>query len=151
MTGMEEGLFPHRQSSEKPEGLEEERRLCYVGITRAMRQLHLTHAEVRRLHGSDSYNRRSRFIDELPPHLVSEVRLHGEVERPFAAARPSGMFDSSPACPLNIGQRVAHGSFGEGVVLQSEGKGERTRVQVHFAAAGEKWLMLSAAKLVALD
>ena len=153
ITGMEEGLFPHRQSSEQPEGLEEERRLCYVGITRAMRQLYLTHAEVRRLHGSDSYNRRSRFIEELPPHLVSEVRLHGEVERPMAASRsrPSALFDSAPSCPLNVGQRVAHGTFGEGVVLQSEGNGERTRVQVRFAAVGEKWLMLSAAKLTALD
>ncbi len=154
MTGMEEGLFPHRQSSEKRDGLEEERRLCYVGITRAMRQLYLTHAEVRRLHGSDSYNRPSRFINELPPHLVSEIRLHGEVERPYGGAlsrSPTSALFESNACALNVGQRVAHRTFGEGIVLQSEGKGERTRVQVHFDAAGEKWLMLSAAKLEALD
>ena len=154
ITGMEEGLFPHRQSSEKRDGLEEERRLCYVGITRAMRQLYLTHAEVRRLHGSDSYNRPSRFINELPPHLVSEVRLHGEVERPYGGApnrSPTSALFESDACPLNVGQRVAHRTFGEGVVLQSEGKGERTRIQVHFDAAGEKWLMLGAAKLEALD
>ena len=154
MTGMEEGLFPHRQSSEVRDGLQEERRLCYVGITRAMRQLYLTHAEVRRLHGSDSYNRPSRFIDELPPQLVSEIRLHGEVERPYGGApsrSPTSALFESNAGALKVGQRVAHRTFGEGIVLQSEGKGDRTRIQVNFDAAGEKWLMLSAAKLQALD
>ena len=153
LTGLEEGLFPHRQSSDAPGRLEEERRLCYVGITRAMRQLYLTYAESRRLHGAETYNRPSRFMAELPPHLLFEIRLHGDVERPRDAPSPiRGLFaQDNGASALNIGGRVKHAKFGEGVVLQSEGKAERTRVQVHFAAHGEKWLMLNIANLETLD
>ena len=151
ITGLEEGLFPHRQSRETENGLEEERRLCYVGITRAMRTLYLTHAETRRLHGVENYNRPSRFIRELPPNLVSEIRVRRMVDRTSSLLNPvRGLFAPEPSA-VNIGQRVAHQKFGEGVVLQCDGHGERTRVQVHFAAAGEKWLMLSAANLQALD
>ena len=150
LAGMEEGLFPHRMSAEEPGRMEEERRLCYVGITRAMRQLTLTYAEMRRLHGSDSYNRPSRFIAEMPQALLAEVRMRGAVTRPleFAAGRNGREPDSGG---LRIGQRVLHGKFGEGVVLQAEGHGDRSRVQVNFARDGAKWLMLGYAKLEPLD
>jgi DNA helicase II / ATP-dependent DNA helicase PcrA len=155
MAGMEEGLFPHRMSSEEPGRLEEERRLCYVGITRAMRELYFTFAEVRRLYGSETYNRPSRFLQEVPAELLQEVRLRGAVSRHFrtTGARPhaggNALVDDDGA--LRIGQRVLHGKFGEGVVLQSEGHGERARVQVNFADAGAKWLMLGFANLEVLD
>ena len=150
--GMEEGLFPHRMSAEEPGRIEEERRLCYVGITRAMRSLYLTYAETRRLHGNDTYNRPSRFLQEIPRELTVEVRMKGHVERPYGipAGSPGGLFEDS-ASGLHMGQRVHHEKFGEGVVLQSEGSGERARIQVNFAAAGAKWLMLGYANLQALD
>jgi DNA helicase-2/ATP-dependent DNA helicase PcrA len=148
---MEEGLFPHRMSSDEPGRIEEERRLCYVGITRAMKKLVLTYAETRRLHGNDSYNRPSRFVQEIPPGVLEEVRLGGSVSRPMAQPSGGGRFLESTAPGLRLGQRVRHATFGEGVVLQSEGSGERARVQVNFAAAGAKWLMLGFAKLQQLD
>ncbi len=155
MTGMEEGLFPHRMSADEPGRMEEERRLCYVGITRAMRQLTLTFAETRRLHGSDSYNRPSRFIGEIPQALLSEIRMRGAVARPYESGRSLGASKTGRIAAddgaLRIGQRVLHGKFGEGVVLQSEGHGDRGRVQVNFAREGAKWLMLGFAKLEPLD
>ncbi len=156
MTGMEEGLFPNRMSAEEPGRMEEERRLCYVGITRAMRQLTFSFAETRRLHGTDSYNRPSRFIAEVPAALLSEVRMRGAVSRPYES-RAIGLATTAtgriPADDgeLRIGQRVLHGKFGEGVVLQAEGHGDRARVQVNFAREGAKWLMLGYAKLAPLD
>jgi DNA helicase-2/ATP-dependent DNA helicase PcrA len=157
LAGMEEGLFPHRMSAEEPGRMEEERRLCYVGITRAMRQLYLTFAESRRLHGKDSYNRPSRFISEIPKELLREVRMGGAVARGYGSGARTGsgpidgLGDDSDEGALRIGQRVDHVKFGEGVVLQCEGQGERARVQVNFAAAGAKWLMLGYAKLQLLD
>jgi DNA helicase-2/ATP-dependent DNA helicase PcrA len=155
MTGMEEGLFPHRMSAEEPGRMEEERRLCYVGITRAMRQLTLTFAETRRLHGSDSYNRPSRFIGEIPQALLSEIRMRGAVARPYESGSSLGASKGGRIAAddgaLRIGQRVLHGKFGEGVVLQAEGHGDRGRVQVNFARDGAKWLMLGFAKLEPLD
>lgn len=152
--GMEENLFPHRMSVEEPGRLEEERRLCYVGITRAMQELYLTYAETRRLHGNDSYNRPSRFLREIPKELLQEVRLSNSVQRPYGGSRGAAtnpkLFEEDDA-PLRIGQTVRHGKFGEGVVLQCEGSGERARVEVNFANAGAKWLMLGFAKLEALD
>ena len=153
LTGMEEGLFPHRMSAEEPGRIEEERRLCYVGITRAMRTLYLTYAETRRLHGHDTYNRPSQFLREIPPELVQEVRMGGAVQRPYGRTGGRG-FDDAPVdgVPgLRLGQRVHHAKFGEGVVLQSEGSGERARVQVNFGAAGAKWLVMSLANLQPLD
>jgi len=153
LSGMEEGLFPHRMSAEEPGRLEEERRLCYVGITRAMRTLYLTYAETRRLHGSDSYNRPSRFLREIPRELLQEVRLGGGVERRpgLSAPRGAALPLEEPGAALRMGQRVHHAKFGEGVVLQSEGAGDRARVQINFADAGAKWLMLGYAKLEILD
>jgi len=153
LTGMEEGLFPHRMSAEEPGRIEEERRLCYVGITRAMRQLYLTYAETRRLHGNDTYNRPSRFLQEIPPDLLTEVRVGGSGMRPFrtVGSPAMGVAGDSASQGLRLGQRVRHTTFGEGVVLQSEGAGDRARVQINFADVGAKWLMLGYANLQILD
>ncbi len=155
LSGMEEGLFPHRMSADEPGRVEEERRLCYVGITRAMKLLYLTYAETRRLHGQDSYNRPSRFLLEIPRELVSEVRMSGAVQRPFGSgrngSREAGAFAEVDVPGLRMGQRVLHAKFGEGVVLQSEGHGDRARVQVNFQDVGAKWLMMGYANLQPLD
>jgi DNA helicase-2/ATP-dependent DNA helicase PcrA len=153
LVGMEEGLFPHKMSLEEPGRLEEERRLAYVGITRAMRQLIMTYAETRRLYGSETYNKVSRFVREIPPGLVQEVRLSNSVSRPFGGAKApaSNLFANAniPQTAFNLGQRVQHAVFGEGVILNFEGSGAQARVQVNFAE-GSKWLMLGYAKLEAL-
>ena len=147
MAGMEEGLFPHKMSMDGADGLEEERRLAYVGITRAMQQLYLTCAESRRLHGQENYNPQSRFIREIPAELVQSVRM----QQSSASSHGSGssLFHGSavPDTPFTLGQAVRHPVFGEGVVLNFEGAGAQARVQVHFASEGSKWLMLSFAKL----
>ncbi|WP_278957158.1 DNA helicase II [Aquipseudomonas alcaligenes] len=156
LVGMEEGLFPHKMSLEEPGRLEEERRLAYVGVTRAMQQLVLTYAETRRLYGSETYNKVSRFVREIPPALIQEVRLSNSVSRPYAAPSRSmsggSMFAGSqvPETPFSLGQPVRHALFGEGVILSFEGSGAQARVQVNFASEGSKWLMLAYAKLEAL-
>ena len=150
--GMEEGLFPHRMSSEEPGRLEEERRLAYVGITRAMQELYLTYAESRRLHGQDSYNRPSRFLLEIPQDLLSEVRMKASTQGLFSGGYGgggSGLFEEE-ANGMRMGQRVLHGKYGEGVVLQFEGNGERAKVQVNFAE-GAKWLMVGYANLQVME
>ena len=155
LAGMEEGLFPHRMSMDKISSLEEERRLCYVGITRAKSKLYLTHAESRRLHGEVNLCRPSRFIKEIPKQLIDEIRLKTTISR-TKVNRRNGMRDSLssgaeiPQTEISLGQRVAHGKFGEGVVLNYEGQGSNARVQVNFDAAGSKWLVLSYAKLEVL-
>ena len=148
--GLEEGLFPHRRSAQEPGRMEEERRLAYVGITRAMRELYLTYAESRRLHGQDSYNRPSRFLLEIPQHLISEVRMNGTVAPAYVATSP-GLFEENEELGLRIGQRVQHGKYGEGVILRMEGGGDRAKVEVNFPVVGAKWLMVEYANLVALD
>ena len=156
LVGMEEGLFPHKMSLEEPGRLEEERRLAYVGVTRAMQQLVLTYAETRRLYGNETYNKVSRFVREIPPALIQEVRLSNSVSRPYAAPSRSmsggSMFAGSqvPETPFSLGQPVRHALFGEGVILNFEGSGAQARVQVNFASEGSKWLMLAYAKLEAL-
>ena len=150
LAGMEEGLFPHMMSLEEPGRLEEERRLCYVGVTRAMRHLNLTYAESRRLNGTDSYNRRSRFVTEIPEELIQEVRVKSSIVRP-AVARGSNVRQSSARTTetdtdFKLGQRVVHAKFGEGVVLNYEGHGSQARVHVNFSE-GSKWLMVSFANL----
>lgn len=145
LCGMEDGLFPHQRSLTDLDGLEEERRLCYVGMTRAMRQLCLTYAEQRRLHGMDSYGQPSRFIREIPEDLIEEVRPRVQVSRPVTGAR---FRPEEPALPgMRLGARVRHGRFGEGIVLSVEGNGPHARVQVNFDADGTKWLMLQYANL----
>jgi DNA helicase-2/ATP-dependent DNA helicase PcrA len=147
MAGMEDGLFPHRRSVEDVDGLEEERRLCYVGATRAMSELFLTYAEQRRLHGVDSIGQPSRFIVEIPGELIEEIRPRVRVARPVY--RRPGMVAaiSEPDAPVRLGQRVRHGKFGEGVVLNCEGSGAHARVQVNFETCGTKWLVMSYANL----
>ncbi|KPK56605.1 MAG: DNA helicase II [Thiotrichales bacterium SG8_50] len=146
LVGLEEGLFPHRLSIDEPGRLEEERRLCYVGMTRAMQQLVLTYAEVRRLHGEESYARASRFIREIPTELVEEVRLGGDVSRPLGGSR-FGLSAPAPEAAFALGQHVVHATFGEGVVLGFEGEGARTIVRINFAQAGTKLLILDQANL----
>ena len=143
LAGMEENLFPHRMSLEEPGRLEEERRLCYVGITRAMEQLVMTYAESRRLHGSETYNTPSRFIREIPAELLQEVRLHSTVTRPVSALAQAQVPDTG----LSLGQAVYHQIFGEGVVLNFEGRGGNARVEVNFDTEGSKWLVVQYANL----
>jgi len=141
--GMEEGLFPHQRSSEDLVQLEEERRLCYVGITRAQRLLTLTYAQHRRLHGSDYYPQPSRFIRELPADLINEIRLGGAMVTP----KFNGGSSSKGGSELTLGQRVLHAKFGEGVILNLEGSGDHARIQVNFEQAGSKWLVVAYAGL----
>ena len=145
LCGMEEGLFPHQRSLTDLEGLEEERRLCYVGMTRAMQQLYLTWAEQRRLHGVDSYGQASRFVREIPEELLEEVRPRVQVSRPVAVGR--FRFEEPAVGGVRLGARVRHGKFGEGVILNVEGNGAHARVQVSFERQGTKWLMVQYANL----
>ncbi len=144
LCGLEDGLFPHQRSLVDAAGLEEERRLCYVGLTRAQQQIYLTYAEQRRLHGTSTYGTPSRFIREIPQELLEEVRPALSVSRPVY--RPGRSLEQE-ASPVRLGQRVRHGRFGDGVVLNSEGSGSHARVQVNFENAGTKWLVLAYAKL----
>ncbi len=159
LAGMEEGLFPHKMSMDNIAGLEEERRLCYVGITRARTKLYMSHAESRRMHGDVNLCRPSRFIKEIPNELLDEIRMKSNVSRPsFGNTRIGSRVSSKlsgdievPETDLSLGQRVVHGKFGEGVVLNYEGQGPNARVQVNFDDVGSKWLVLSYAKLEVLS
>ena len=144
MAGMEQGLFPHQRSTEDPARMEEERRLCYVGITRAERKLYMTMAEQRRLHGRDQYNPPSKFVGELPAELLEEIRPRMQVSQPVY--QPVN-FKEENHTGLSIGQSVRHGKFGVGIVLDHEGRGQQARVQVNFEDAGSKWLVLAYANL----
>lgn len=145
LSGCEEGLFPHYMSAEDPVRLEEERRLCYVGMTRAMQRLYLTYAETRRLHGKEVFHRPSRFLKEIPAEFFEEVRLKAKVTRPQTTSfsNTSRISSGESEGGLRIGQRVNHHQFGEGIVLQYEGRGEHARIQVRFEKAGTKWLIAS--------
>ncbi|MES9877777.1 MAG: DNA helicase II [Candidatus Sedimenticola sp. PURPLELP] len=145
LAGLEEGLFPHSMSSDDPERLEEERRLCYVGMTRAMEQLYITYAESRRLHGQENYPMPSRFLREIPGELIQEVRTRPKVSRPVYSPSSSGM--NMQESGFQLGQMVSHPKFGEGVVLNAEGQGGSARVQVNFEAGGPKWLVVAYANL----
>ncbi len=152
LSGMEDGLFPHQRSIADPSGLEEERRLCYVGITRAKKTLYVTHAEQRRLHGMDSFSQPSRFIAEIPDELVEEIRPRVHISRPVHTVmrprgRTSGGTSAGAELGIRLGQRVRHGKFGDGVILNCEGQGAHARVEVNFETAGTKWLVLGYANL----
>jgi DNA helicase-2/ATP-dependent DNA helicase PcrA len=151
LAGVEEGLFPHSMSLEEPGRMEEERRLAYVGITRAMQKLVMTYAESRRLYGQEKFHALSRFVREIPGDCIQEVRLRNTVSRPAMVARPNeSLFsqDSAQQSGFSLGQRVRHPKFGEGIVMNSEGSGHHTRVQVNFDE-GAKWLVLAYAPLEA--
>ena len=155
IVGMEEGLFPSSMSMDEPGRVEEERRLCYVGITRAREHLMMTYAEARRYYGNDNYNPPSRFISEIPAELMMEVRpramISQPVYRPTSMLINNGKRAKSNDNGIQIGQRVEHKKFGEGIVLDQEGSGHNVRVQVKFAGAGSKWLVLAYAKLNILN
>jgi len=152
LVGMEEGIFPGRQSMEEPERLEEERRLCYVGMTRAMKTLVLSYAEVRRLYGREEYHRPSRFLVEIPDEFLSEVRVKARFKAPVDSGfeRKSHSSTLEASSGFRIGQTVNHTKFGVGVILNAEGSGAHTRVQVKFEREGMKWLVLAYANLTSL-
>ena len=143
MIGMEEGLFPHSMSLEEAGRLEEERRLCYVGVTRAQERLVMAHAETRRRYGGETRNARSRFVGEIPENLIEEVRPRPHLSVAFTARRGG----RSQAGEVGVGSNVEHHKFGRGIVLDCEGAGSSARVQVRFEDAGVKWLVLAYANL----
>lgn len=149
IAGLEEGMFPSQQSNEEQGRLEEERRLCYVGMTRAMDKLYLCHAEARRLYGQQKYHRPSRFLKELPIDCIEEIRLRNQVKtqaasKPFSPDASHEKFDESG---YSLGQRVNHSKFGEGTVINYEGSGAQSRIQINFDDVGSKWLVVSYARL----
>lgn len=149
IVGMEEGMFPSQMSLDEGGRLEEERRLAYVGVTRAMQKLTLTYAETRRLYGKEVYHRPSRFVGELPQECIEEVRLRASVSRPVSHSRmgtPISQNDSG----YRLGQRVSHPKFGEGTIINLEGSGEHARLQIAFQGEGIKWLVASYARLETL-
>ncbi|WP_105216218.1 MULTISPECIES: DNA helicase II [unclassified Pseudoalteromonas] len=152
MAGVEEGMFPSQQSQEESGRLEEERRLCYVGMTRAMDKLYITHAEARRLYGQEKYHSPSRFLRELPDDCIEEIRVRTKVTAPQQSGRfsPSLTQAAFADSGFNLGQRVLHAKFGEGTVLNYEGAGAQSRVQVNFDDVGSKWLVTAYARLQAL-
>lgn len=141
LAGCEEELFPHYLSMNDPKRMEEERRLCYVGVTRAMRKLFMTYAEVRRLHGKEVYHRPSRFLHEIPVELIDEIRFRTKVSRP-QPLNPSG-FTPQAQGMLRIGQEVMHRTYGEGTVIDCEGDGAEMKVRVRFANGVTKFLIAS--------
>ena len=145
MVGLEEGLFPGKQSMEDPARLEEERRLCYVGMTRAMEKLVISYAEIRRQYGREEYHRPSRFLSELPISLIDEIRAKARFQAPIST-KPTPSFVAEQS-GFRLGQQVTHPKFGQGIVLGVEGSGAHTRVQVKFADHGTKWLVLAYANL----
>ena len=149
IVGVEENLFPHKMSMEDPERLEEERRLAYVGITRAEQKLYLSYAESRRLHGQESFNSLSRFVREIPNELINEVRINNTVTRPSSYAQSTTTSQQAAAASIGfgLGQQVLHSIFGAGVVISFEGQGASARVQVNFEDEGSKWLVLQYANL----
>ena len=174
ITGIEEGLFPHENAMSDRDGLEEERRLMYVAITRARQRLYLSHSQTRMLHGQTRYNMKSRFLEELPEAALKWItprrRSGGLVDTPNLEAPNAYLTGlrggtelskvSAPPVPprkadadsgFRIGQKVFHTKFGEGVVLSLEGNSDDARAQINFTRHGTKWLALSVAKLVVVS
>ena len=153
LVGMEEGLFPGKRSLEEAGKLEEERRLCYVGMTRAMEHLIMTYAEVRRQYGREEYHRPSRFIAEIPDEFLAEVRAKARFKAPtsISPANQHRVSSKIEETGFSIGQWVSHTKFGQGIIVGAEGSGAHTRVQVKFEKEGEKWLVLAYANLTPSD
>lgn len=153
MLGVEEGMFPSQMSAEDTTRLEEERRLCYVGMTRAKEKLYMTYAEMRRVYGQDKYHKPSRFLNEIPDACVEEVRSKAQVSRPITAgpASKAAVNASFNETGFSLGQRVKHAKFGEGTIINFEGSGQQSRVQVAFNGEGIKWLVTAFAKLEPLS
>jgi len=149
IAGLEEGMFPSQQSVEDIGRLEEERRLCYVGMTRAMNKLYLLHAESRRIYGQEKFHKASRFLRELPEDCIEEIRMQSQVSRPKAVGKFSNTFtlETFANTGFKLGQQVKHSKFGEGVVLNYEGSGAQSRIQVNFEEVGSKWLVVEFANL----
>ncbi|MEK2071841.1 DNA helicase II [Vibrio parahaemolyticus] len=149
MVGVEEGMFPSQMSAEEAGRLEEERRLCYVGMTRAMQKLYITYAEMRRLYGQDKYHKPSRFIRELPETCLDEVRMKAQVSRPTSSGRFSqtAVKENFNDTGFSLGSRVMHPKFGEGTIINFEGSGPQSRVQIAFNGEGIKWLVTAYARL----
>ena len=148
LTGLEESLFPHGRSMESASQLEEERRLCYVAITRAMEKLYITHAESRRLHGTDTFNPPSRFLREIPKELIDEIRPRAQTNIPYnRKGFNETKMEFEEEIGIALGQKVKHKKFGEGIVLNYEGSGDSARVQVNFDESGTKWLVMAYANL----
>jgi DNA helicase-2/ATP-dependent DNA helicase PcrA len=148
VSGLEEGIFPHENSLSEYDGVEEERRLAYVAITRARRRLYLTHAQSRMLHGQVRYNVPSRFYDEIPAALVRWLSARRAESAPEAASSPPSRLETRRDAPgWRIGQSVKHAKFGLGIIIDAEGRGTDARVQVNFRDAGVKWLAIEYAKL----
>ncbi|MCR3755576.1 MAG: ssDNA translocase and dsDNA helicase - DNA helicase II [Sodalis sp. Psp] len=146
IVGMEEGMFPSQMSLNEDERLEEERRLAYVGVTRAMKKLTITHAKTRRLYGKEAYHRPSRFVSELPFACVEEVRLRARVIHPVNQTY-IGTSPTKNDSGFIIGQRVRHPKFGEGTVINLDGNGKHSRLQIAFYGRGIKWLVAAYARL----
>ncbi|WP_218761479.1 DNA helicase II [Vibrio parahaemolyticus] len=149
MVGVEEGMFPSQMSAEEAGRLEEERRLCYVGMTRAMQKLYITYAEMRRLYGQDKYHKPSRFIRELPETCLDEVRMKAQVSRPASSGRfnQTAVKENFNETGFSLGSRVMHPKFGEGTIINFEGSGPQSRVQIAFNGEGIKWLVTAYARL----
>ncbi|MBL8413966.1 MAG: exodeoxyribonuclease V subunit gamma [Propionivibrio sp.] len=148
ITGLEQGLFPHDNAAQERDGLEEERRLMYVAVTRARKRLYLSHAQTRMLHGQTRFCLPSLFLEELPEELlrrIGHVPAFSVKEPPYSSATYSE--PASSAGGWRIGQNVRHARFGPGVIVSAEGRGPDARVQVNFGAQGMKWLALEYAKL----
>ncbi|WP_115529253.1 DNA helicase II [Xanthomonas arboricola] len=152
LVGLEDGLFPSARSLEESGRLEEERRLAYVGITRARQKLVLCYAESRRIHGQDNYNVPSRFLREIPRELLNEVRPKVQVSRTasLGAARGGPVHGIVETAPIKLGANVEHPTFGGGVVVDYEGSGAHARVQVQFDEVGAKWLVMAYANLTVM-
>lgn len=150
LAGMEENLFPHKMSLDEPGRLEEERRLAYVGITRAMQKLYLTFAESRSIYGNESFNSVSRFVRDIPSDVIEEVRLQNNIARPTSYAAGAIQSDQGEATGFSLGQQIVHNVYGEGVILNFEGNGPRARVHVSFEEVGTKILILASANLSAI-
>ena len=149
ISGLEEGLFPHENSVNEHGGLEEERRLMYVAMTRAMRRLYLSHSQMRMLHGQTRYNIESRFIDEIPEELLKKINdAKSDATSAAKRTRAPAIGKINVQGGFRIGQQVQHGKFGLGVIVQIEGQGADARLQVNFTDNGLKWLALEYAKLV---